>query len=432
MLDALLSSPMLSLGAILVVGALLGDGAERARIPWITGCILAGLLLGPVGAGLLRGPVLAALDGVAQVALAVIAFNIGCQLALSRLAAIGRSIVLLAVAQLLAPLALVLAAEGALGLALPTALIVAAAAPMTAPTTTFSVIQRRQATGPFVDRALGILAINDAVAVLIFSVASAAAVGLPGAQASGAALGATLRDAALSEALSLLFGGGLGGVYLVVRRILEDGRPGWEPRLTATLLGLLLLGIGGAVSLGLSHLLVPLGLGIAVANGVAEAERRRVRSLIRGLEDPLFIVFFVLAGAHLPLSAAENLAVLLAAVVYVAGRFGGKYGAIFLTASALRLDRPTRTYLGLCFPSQGGLAMGAVLALKGSAAVQLLPPGAAAQVEAAISVILVAVLVSQLAGPALIDLAVRRGVATTSAPDASPPDRTGVRQAAEG
>jgi Kef-type K+ transport system membrane component KefB len=415
MIDPALAGPLPLLGVILVLGACLGDAAERIRIPWITGCIVAGIILGPAAVNVLQGPELAGLDGFAQASLAVIAFNIGCQLTVGRLKSIGRSVVWLAAAQLLTPLILVFGAERLTGLPLQTALIVAAVAPATAPTTTFSVIRRRQASRPFIDRALGVLAINDAASVLTFSVVSAAAVALAGAAASGAIIRDSLSAAARNELLSALVGVAIGVAYLAVRRLIEDGRPGWEARLTALLIGLLLLGIGGAIAFGLSHLLVPLSIGLVVANGADEAERQRVQRLIQALEEPLFIIFFVLAGAHLPLSLTQHLVLGLAAVVYLLARFAGKYVAVFVTASALRLDAPTRRYLGLCFPSQGALAMGLVLALNGSPAVRELPPTAAGSVEEAVSIILIGVLLSQILGPVLIDFAVRRGSEATRA-----------------
>ena len=408
-IGSLLAHPLAALGLVLLAGAVMGDLAERLRIPWITGCILAGLALGPAGAGLLEGAALGALHDLTRVALAVIAFDIGAELVLARLAASGRAILLLALAQLAVPFALVLAAECALGLGLPAALILAAVAPMTAPTTTFTVIRRRQATGPFVDRVLGILAINDAAAVLVFSVASAAALGMLAGGPAGGGIAEALGAAARVEALSLLLGLGLGGAWLLLRLMLADGRSGWEKRLLAALVGLLALGLGGAIAAGLSHLLVPLGAGVAIANGLPEEERARLRGLLRALEEPLFIVFFVLAGAQLPLGAAGHAALLAAAASYLLGRMLGKGGAILAVAALLRLDGATRRWLGLCFPAQGGLAMGSVLALKGAAA--SLPAEGAAVLDGVIPIVLVAVLVSQLAGPALIDLAVRRGAA---------------------
>ena len=429
MIGTLLANPLTALGVILLAGALLGDATERIKVPWITGCIVAGIVLGPQVGHVFGHADLSALDGFAQASLAVIAFNIGCQLSLAKLNAVGRSTAQLAVAQLLAPLLLVLGAEPLIGLSIPAALLMAGVAPATAPTTTYSVIRRREASGLFVDRALGILAINDAATVLIFSVASAATVATLGAQSSGALIGASLRAALANEGLSVLAGLVLGAAYLLVRRAIEDGTPGWQPRLTATLFGLLLLGIGAAIAFRLSHLLVPLSFGIVIANGADEAERARVQSLIKALEEPLFIVFFVIAGAHLPVASALHPAILLGACVYLAARFVGKYGAVFLGASLLRLDTPTRRYLGLCFPSQGGLAIGLVLALNGSPAVHALPPAAAGVVESAISVVLVGVLLSQVAGPVVIDWAVRRGVAAQAA-EASGGDGAAARQLA--
>lgn len=412
----LLASPLILLGVTLAVGALLGGAAERIRVPWITGCIIAGVVLGPGVTDVLDDGVLHALEGFTQVALAVIAFNIGSQLVFSRLKEIGRSIVLLAAAQLLAPFFVVLAAESVMGVAFPTALVLAAVAPATAPTTTYSVIRRLNASGPFVDRVLGVLALNDAAAVLIFSVASAAALTLVSADGSAATLTGALLTATTNELVSVVTGLALGVAYLGGRKLIEDGTPGWQARLTAMLLGLLVASIGSAVALGLSHLLVPLSLGVVIANGIDDAERGFLHELIRSFEEPLFIVFFVLAGAHLPLSAAAHAAILAATAVYLAGRFGGKYAGIFATATALKLDPPTRRYLGLCFPSQGALAMGLVLAFRSSPAVSALPPAALQPIEAAVSIILVAVLISQMVGPLLIDIAVRRATATTTIP----------------
>lgn len=415
MQPALLANPLIVLGVVLALGALLGDGAERLRIPWITGCIIAGVLLGPAASGVLTAPALSQLAGFTQSSLALIAFNIGGSLEWTRLRGIGGSVVLLAAAQLLAPVALVLAAESLLGLALPAALVVAAVAAATAPTTTYSVIHRRDASGPFVDRVMGILALNDGATILIFSVVSAAAVALLAAGSDTLSMGTALQRAAVNEALSVAAGIVLGLAYLGVRRLIEDGTPGWEGRLTAVLLSLLVIAIGGAAALGLSQLLVPLSLGIVVANGVEGAERARVHALLRGIEEPMFIVFFVLAGAHLPVTAAEHLTVLGAASVYLMGRFAGKYGSLFFTARALGLDRATGRYLGLCFPSQGALAMGLLLAFSDSPTLSQLQPSGREPIHAAISIVLVGVLVSQLVGPLLIDYAIRHAGETSPA-----------------
>ena len=403
-----LMNPLLLLGVILLLGTLLGSVAERLNAPWIIGSIVAGVLLGPEALGVLSRVALAKLGGFSHASLAVIAFCIGSRLTLERLRAMGASIVLLAIAQLLAPLAMVFGAEALIGMKWQTALIVAAAAPATAPTITYAVIRRRNASGPFVDRAFGILAINDAATVLMFSVVSAATVAALGAHGSGAEVRASIETAALNEASSLLAGGAVGGVFLIARGAIFDQSSGCADRLRALLYSLLLLAVGAAAVLGLSPLLMPLSMGVVIANGSSEPDRAAVQGGISNIEEPLYIIFFVLAGAHLPVEDASNVFLLLAASLYMLTRFAGKYSAIYLAASALRLDAPTRKYLGLCFPSQGGLAMGLVLAFAASPTVRALQPSSLQTVETAISVVLMGVMLSQVFGPLVIDYAVRQ------------------------
>ena len=411
--EAVLNSPLPALGVILVCGAALGGAVERAGVPWITGAVFAGAALGPDALGVLNDRTLQELGGFSHASIAIIAFSIGSRLVASRVRALGASTALLALAQLIAPLVLVLATEAASGVSVQIALLVAAVAPATAPTVTYSVIGRRRASGPFVDRALGVLAINDAAALLIFSAVSRSLVALLGAGPSGGSIGGLLAGAVGNEALSLLFGVGCGLVYVAVRALAAEGAMGWEALRISLLLGVLLVGAGAAIRLGLSPLLVPLAIGATIANAVEEREFASALSLIQALETPLFIVFFVLAGTRLPLNDLRDLPVLAPAVVYMFARVAGKYFAIYAAAAALRLDRATRRYLGLCFPAQGGFAIGLVLALSGSPAVRELPPAAIALIERSISIVLVAVMVSVIVGPLIIDFALRRGIAET-------------------
>ena len=412
MLEQDLMNPPLLLGVILLLGTLLGAVAERLNAPWIIGSIIAGVLLGPEALGVLSRSALVGLGGFSQASLAVIAFCIGSRLTLERVRKSGVSIALLAIAQLLAPLAVVFGAEALIGMKWQTALIVAAAAAATAPTITYAVIRRRNASGPFVDRVFGILAINDAATILIFSVVSAATVARLGAHGSGTEVRASMEIAALNEANSLLAGGALGCAFLVARSVISDQTPGCDERLRALLYGLLVLAVGAAAVLGLSPLLMPLSMGVVIANGSSEADRATVQGGIADIEEPLYIIFFVLAGAHLPIDAASNVFILLAAAVYILARFAGKYLAIYLASFPLRLDAPTQKYLGLCFPSQGGLAMGLMLAFAASPTVRTLQPSGLQMVETAISVVLLGVMLSQLFGPLVIDYAVRQACST--------------------
>src|SRR4051794_23982393 len=351
------ANPFLLLGLILVAAVFLGDAAERVGGPWITGCILGGVLLGPDAVGVLTPGVQSAFGPFLQASLALIAFDVGSRLTGAKLRSIGGGIGFLTLLQLLAPLFAVLAVIAIGGFSWSTALIVAAVAPATAPTTTYAIV-RRHASGPFVDRALAILAINDGVTMLLFSVVSAATVAWLAAPNSGHEAWTALRLAAMREGLSLLVGALLGCAYLLVHALVADGRPGWQNRLRATLYALLLLSVGAAIAFGLSHLLTPLVLGVVLANGASGSEASEVKAAIEDIEEPLYMVFFVLAGARLPVADLGQGTLALAGFAYVLARLCGKYAAIYLGALALRLDAGARRYLGLCFPSQGGADRG--------------------------------------------------------------------------
>jgi Kef-type K+ transport system membrane component KefB len=403
------SNPPLVLGAILLAAALFGAAAEKAHIPWISGCIAAGVLAGPDVADVLPERVLTSLGDFLQASLAVIAFNIGNRLTPARLRKIGRSVVWLASAQLVAPFILVGGAALLLGIAWPAALVMAAVSPVTAPTTTYAVIRRLNASGPFVERALGILAINDAITILLFAVVSAISLSLLGTGFSTQNAVSALRHGAVREVLSLVAGGALAVLYLGVRTVLCDRRPGWQERVRAALYAVLLLAIGCAIAFDLSHLLTALTMGAVIAGASSDEEQAGVTTAMEDIEQPLYMIFFVLAGAHLPLTDVVRGGLLGAALVYVAARLVGKYAAVYLTASALGLDRPTRNYLGLCFPSQGGTALGLMLAFAGTPAFHDLPHAAQSIAQLAVSVVLLGVLVSETFGPIVIDYAIRRG-----------------------
>lgn len=407
-----LSHPVVVLGVVLMFAVLFGDLAERLGVPWITGCIVAGVALGPDALGVLTPAGLSEMGAFLQASLALIAFNIGLKLTGARIRELGASIGWLTLIQMIVPMVLVLTALVELGLPWATALIAAAVSPATAPTTTYAVMRRRNATGPFVDRALGVLALNDTAAILLFSVISSTAVAWLGTKGSASGAGPALAAAATQEALSALAGAALGALYLVLRDVIAGGRPGWEDRLRATLYALLLLAVGATFAFGLSHLLTTLAMGAMVANGGAGSEEKVAQASVGDIEQPLYMIFFVLAGAHLPAAdLAGHATLLIAAGVYVLARVAGKYVGVYLAATALRLDEATRHYLGLCFPSQGGAAMGLVLACNGSTAVRSLPPEAGAFVHMAVTIVLLGVLLSQLVGPMMIDYAVRQATA---------------------
>ena len=299
------------------------------------------------------------------------------------------------------------------------AIVLAGIAMATAPTTTLVILKARGATGPFADAALGVLTINDTMTVLLVSVLSAVALDLWNPSA-GAGILPALLAAAKGEGASIAVGAAIAASFLLVRTLLRADLPGATGRLTALVLAGLVAALAIAEVSGLSPLLIPLAFGLVVGNALPEADRLAVRALIQPFADPLFILFFVFAGVIMPISALGDTTLLAAAAAYVAARFLGKWGGVAVTSALVGWPRALQRWLGLAFSSQGALAMGLILALASRPAAKALPETGAAELATAVHILLVAVLLSQLFGPYLIDLAVRRGSAAAATPAPTP------------
>lgn len=230
----------------------------------------------------------------------------------------------------------------------------------------------------------------------------------------------SLLAAAKGEGAAIGVGLAIGALFLLLRALLRPDLPGASGRLTALVLTGLVAALAVAETTGLSPLLIPLAFGLLVGNLLPEPDRLAVRALIQPFSDPLFILFFVLAGVIMPISALGDTSLLAAAAAYVAARFLGKWSGVALSTSLLGWPGTLRRWLGLAFASQGALAMGLILALASQPAAKALPPTGATELQTCVHILLVAVLLSQLFGPYLIDLAVRRGSAATAPPSAGP------------
>lgn len=399
---------ILVLGVILFFGAILGRAVEIVRLPPITGYIIAGLLLGPHGVGLVDDTLVEPLRVVTIVALATIAFNIGSVFNGQKLRKTAHAIIAFTAAQLLCSFILVLGIMLALGLAWPYALLLGAIATSTAPTTTYALIHIIGARGRAVDYVLGILAINDSFAILIFGLVSSVVAGTLAANGSGTDPFASVLPALGNEMLSIAYGAVSGlGIALVFRIMHRDPNVD-DVRIKVSFLGLALIFVGIALIFGLSHLLAPLALGVVMANTVPQADMERLKKLLSPFNDPLFLVFLVLAGAHLRANIIGHPMTTLIAVSYIIFRLFGKYTGIAGTAMALGLPKRIVSSLGLCFATQGGLVIGMLLTFVNSPTIVALPADRTIVLHQIVSAILIAVLISQLFGPAVIRFGLSR------------------------
>ncbi|MCG8481273.1 MAG: cation:proton antiporter, partial [Spirochaetales bacterium] len=208
---------LFSLGTLLLLGFLIGKLANRVRLPEITGYIVAGLLAGEAFLGVIPHEMDEGLGLVTEVALGLIAITIGGEFSWAKLKRLGRTIVIVTAVQLAASFLVVSIALAVLRVPVPFALLLGAIAAATAPAATVAIVQSLRAQGTFVDYLYGVVALDDAGAVILFGVVFAVAGSI--LADAGAAAGAA--HAAVDAAHAT--GGGHGAAGIVLHALSEVG-----------------------------------------------------------------------------------------------------------------------------------------------------------------------------------------------------------------
>ncbi len=393
---------LISLSAALIGGLLLSRLAKRLSLPAVTAYLVTGLLLGPfcIGALNISGLGFASMEAVehlnilSQVALGFIAFTIGNEFRVSQLKTMGRQAIAVGILQAVAATALVDMALILLHLVRPEIISVSSAitlgsiAAATAPAATLMVVRQYKADGPMTRLLLMVVAIDDAVGLVLFSASFGVAVALE----SGAVSVVTVLVEPVVEIVLSLALGSLAGLALYWVEQFFHSR---SKRLSISI-GFVLLTAGlsmkefevGGIHCGFSLLLVCMMTGTLFCNICDFSEELMAR--VDGWTAPLFVLFFVLSGAELDLSVLRNPSVLLIGVIYIIvrsmGKYIGAYGSCALTGCGTNIQK----YLGITLLPQAGVALGMAITA------QTLADGAVVR-----SVVLFSVLVYELVGPAM-------------------------------
>lgn len=398
------ASPVLSLGVLLLCGYFAGRLAGRVGLPSITGYIVAGLALSDSVLGLISHHATERLQAVTEVALAFIAITIGGEFQLAKLRRSGAKILVITVLEAFLAFAVVSALLSLLGLDSRFALLLGGIAAATAPAATVVIVRELKMRGEFVDYLYGVVAFDDAIAVLLFSVILAMVsplFGPAGAHDGGALLAAA--EAGAEIGLSVLLGVVGGAVLHVIgRRSPSDGA-----RLVVTV-AVVFIVTAGALALELSPLLANMAFGAALIN--LSPANRRLFAVLEPVTPPVFALFFILAGAELRLAVFAEVTVVIYGLVYLAARFAGKFTGAYLGAWAMRAPDGVRRFLGFCLFPQAGVAIGLALFLQGSTMVT-----AAADVQRLVTqlvnIVLLSVFINELIGPSISRFGLTRGVA---------------------
>lgn len=366
-----------TLGAILV-GSLAAEAlAARARLPLVTLLLLLGLGLGPLGLDAFPPPVTAAFPELAQVALMLVGFLLGGEMAPDKLGRQGPQVARLAISVCLASAVAVAGGLWLAGVEPVLALLLGAVAPATDPAATLAVTRDVGARGPVARTLLGVVAVDDVIGLVLFA-ALAAIAGLIGGSGE---LMPLLAETGWEVLGALVLGAALGVPTAALSGRLSPGQP---TRVEA--LGAVLLCGGLALALHVSYLLATVTMGWVVA--VRAKHHARSFRAIEQFEWPLLVLFFVLSGAVLDAPTLRAAAPLTAA--YMGLRLFGRIGGAWLGGVGVVEGAWSRARLGLALLPQAGVALGMALV----AAERF--PEAAAQLMA---VTVVATVLFEVVGP---------------------------------
>lgn len=376
----------INLAIMIFAGMFLGRMAKHLKLPNVTGYLVAGLLLGPCVLNIVPEDFLGSISILSDVALGFIAFSIGNEFKISYFKRVGAAPIVIACFESLFAVLFVLGGLLLCGKELPFSLVLSAIAAATAPAATIMVIKQYKAKGPVTETLLSVVAIDDATALILFSVCVAIAQALNHSTTSFAAsMLAPLREIGGA----LLVGAILGFIFLIPMRFFKK-----KGNRLSLIFGFIFIGLGLADVLGVSDLLLCMAMGAVIAN--LSADVKQIMDLCDGVTPPLYMLFFVASGADLKVDVLPTVGVIGA--VYIILRVVGKIIGAAVGSTIGKTSSVVKKYLGYALLPQAGVAIGLSLA-AGSVV-----PEYAGQIRA---VILCATLVYELIGPAVTKMALK-------------------------
>lgn len=393
---------LICLAAALIGGLMLSRLTKKLNLPAVTAYLVAGLLLGPFCIGGLQLPGLGfnslkqveALSIVTQTALGFIAFTIGNEFRLSQLKKMGSSAIIIGILQAVITTVVVDVVLIALHLcfpniiSIPCAITLGAIASATAPAATLMVVRQYKADGPLTRLLMLVVAIDDAVGLLLFSASFGIATALAHGQVS---VTAVVLEPILEIVLSLGLGALMGWLLNWVEQFFHSRS---KRMVISVAFVLLTVGLSqlhfevAGIHCGFSLLLVCMMTGTIFCNVCDTSEELMDR--VDGWTMPLNILFFVISGAELDLQILANPVTILMGVIYIVARSAGKYFGSAISCKLTGQPKPITDNLGITLLPQAGVALGMALTAAS------LPDGALAR-----NVVLFAVLIYELVGPAL-------------------------------
>ena len=368
---------LLSLSIALFAGLMLSRLAKLVQLPAVTAYLVAGVLIGPFclgalgvdGIGFTSEESIKSLSIISDVALGFIAFAIGNEFRLNQLKHIGKQATVIGIFQAVFTTIVVDAALIGLHFIIPdklplaTAIILGAVASATAPAATLMVVRQYKAKGPVTDTLLPVVALDDAVGLVLFSISFGVAKAIMSGDANIVSI---ILEPIIEVVISIVLGALMGFIFTFFERFFHSR----SKRLSMSVafvfvtvaLSMLSFTVGG-VHIAFSPLLSCMMLGTIFCN-ICDFSAELMDRLDRWT-GPLFILFFVLSGAELDLAILSDYVIVLIGLVYIVFRCIGKYFGAGISATFSNSPSTTRKYLGITLFPQAGVALG--MAIKAEA-----------------------------------------------------------------
>lgn len=387
---------LLALGIAMAVGLAATRLIKLIKLPNVTAYLVAGLIIGPSVLGILSKENVESMEVLVTLALGFIAFSIGGEFKLDSLKRLGKNITVITFVQAIGAVVVVFLAllcAGELGLIgenyMPLVFTLSAIATATAPAATLLVVRQYKAHGPVTETLLPVVAMDDAIGLMIFSIFIAIAQAL--ASGTVPTVQNMLVEPVLEIVLSLAIGFVLGVVLSLCTRFFKSRANRLCLCIAATVIGTALADIWN-----LSSLLLCMMIGAVLSNTGKDVDR-----VLEGSDrwtPPLFMIFFVISGADLDLSILPTVGVL--GLLYIIARSLGKYFGARIGAAMVKANENVRKYLGFTLLPQAGVAVG-----MAQIALSRLPEAYGPKVQA---VVLSATLVYEIIGPVLTKIALQK------------------------
>lgn len=346
-----------SIAALILLGILGGKLVEIINFPKVTGYILIGIVIGPSVFGVLSHEMLDHFIIIRQMAIGFIGYTIGLELKLKKLMKTGKQVTIITLAQAFLTTVLVtLAITTYLSVtdgdyAWTYGLILGAIATATAPGPIVAVVKNFRTKGPVTDVLLPLVALDDAIGIMIFAVMLSLGVSLLN-PTGGTNLVHMILEPVFEILISFGVGGALGFIlYLLVKKFNRDD----DKILLMMTIGIVIAGIGLGQVFHASAILLPMTIGVVLTNLIDNQYEKRLTKNTDLFSAPILLGFFTLAGAELDLHVLRLIGMI--GIIYIVVRVIGKVLGSYLSAKAVKAPPTVVKYLGFTLIPQAGVAI---------------------------------------------------------------------------